>query len=191
MNWDSKYILSQVFTILMYILLAMTYYLKDRKKILIVSFLSTISITIAYILLHAGTGFAMCVVATIRNIIFIIDEKKNGKKDYLTKKDYYLLGLFYLITVILTALTYDGFLSLLSVFATMIYTYSVWQKKVLIYKICGIPVGIFWIAYNIYIMSVFGIALESILLIFSTIGFFKELKEQKSKTKKSLIELLK
>ncbi len=178
MDWDLNYILSQVFTIIMYIMLATTYYLKDRKKILIVSFLSTVSISIAYILLNAWTGFAMCVVAIIRNIIFIIDEKKNGKREVITKNDIFYLVFFFLIIGISTIFTYDGIWSLLSVFATAIYTYSVWQKKVIIYKFCGIPVGILWIAYNIYIMSLFGIILESILLIASTCGYIIALKNK-------------
>ena len=35
MNLNFTYILSQIFTIIMYVLLAMTYYAKDRKKVLI------------------------------------------------------------------------------------------------------------------------------------------------------------
>ena len=178
MEWTLTYVGSQVFTIIMYTLLASTYYLKDRNKILIVSFLSTASIGIAYILLNAWTGFAMCVVAIIRNIIFIIDEKKNGKRENINKKDIVILIILYVISIISVFFTYDGLWSLLSVFATMLYTYSVWQKKVILYKLCGIPVGILWIAYNIYIMSLFGIILESILLIFSTSGYILELKRK-------------
>lgn len=74
--------------------------------------------------------------------------------------------------------TYDGFLSLLSVFATMLYTYSIWQKKTSIYKILGLPIGILWIAYNIYIMSIFGIILETILTISAIYGYFKEKKNK-------------
>lgn len=183
MEWTLSYILSQLFTILMYAMLASTYYLKDRKKILIVNFLGTISIGIAYVFLEAWTGFAMCIVALIRNVIFMIDEKKNGKKETISVKDIFLLMFFFLIIGISTIFTYDGFLSLLSIFATMLYTYSVWQKKVIVYKLCGIPVGMLWIAYNIYIMSLFGIILESILLIASTSGYVLALKDSKKDSK--------
>jgi uncharacterized membrane protein len=87
MNWGITYILSQVFTVIMYVLLAITYYAKDRKKVLILSFLSLIANILAYVFLDAWTGVAMCVVALIRNIIFLVDEKKNGKRDEITKKD--------------------------------------------------------------------------------------------------------
>ena len=179
MNWSATYILSQVFTIITYALLSFTYYTKDRRKVLYLSFLSLVANGIAYILLSAWTGFAMCVVALIRNIIFLVDEKKNGKREKINKVDIAILVILYVITIISTVFTYEGFLSLLSVFATCLYTFSVWQKKTNIYKLLGIPVGILWILYNIYIMSIFGIILETILLICSTAGYLLEIKKHK------------
>lgn len=75
------YVFSQIFTILMYILLAISYYAKNRKSVLILGFLSVIANGIAYILLKAYTGLAMCIVALIRNMIFLFDERKNINKD--------------------------------------------------------------------------------------------------------------
>ena len=174
MELTITYILSQVFTIIMYILLATTYYLKDRKKILVLNFLGLVANIVVYILLNAWTGFAMTVVALIRNIIFILDENKNGKRQNITRADIIILVILYVISVVSAVFTYDGFFSLLSVFATMLYTYSVWQKNTKIYKLLGIPTGILWISYNVYIMSIFGIILESVLLICSIIGYVLE-----------------
>lgn len=116
----------------------------------------------------------MCIVALIRNIIFIIDEKKNGKRETINKTDIIILIILYIISIISAIFTYDGFLSLLSVFATALYTFSVWQKKTNIYKLLGIPIGILWILYNIYIMSIFGVILETILLICCITGYLLE-----------------
>lgn len=174
----TAYIWSQIFTILMYGLLALTYYAKDRKKVLILSFMSLIANVLAYVLLNAYTGLAMCVVALFRNIYFLIDEKKNGISETIGKKDIIVLIILIIAIIISTVFTYEGFLSLLSVFATTIYTYSVWQKKTLVYKFCGIPVGILWILYNLYIKSIFGVILESILLVSSIGGYILELKNK-------------
>lgn len=179
MELTINYILSQVFTIIMYGLLAITYYAKDRRKVLIINFLSLIANGIAYIFLNAWTGLAMCIVALIRNIIFLIDEKKNGKRDTINKTDVIILVILYVISIISAIFTYDGFLSLLSVFATALYTFSVWQKKTSIYKLLGIPIGVLWVSYNIYIMSIFGIILETVLLICSITGYLLERKKQK------------
>lgn len=179
MNWSLIYILSQIFTVITYGLLAATYYAKDRKKILILSFASLIANGIAYLLLNAWSGLAMCIVALIRNIIFLLDEKKNGKRDKINKTDVIILIILYIISIISAIFTYEGFLSLFSVIATMLYTLSVWQKNPKVYKLLGIPIGILWIAYNIYVMSIFGIILETILLICSTTGYLLEIKKRK------------
>ena len=176
MEWTLTYILSQIFTIITYILLALTYYAKSRKTVLTISFLSLVANGIAYIFLSAYTGLAMCIVAIIRNIIFIVDEKKNGKSNTISQNDIIILAILYAISIVSAVFTYDGFLSLLSVFATMLYTYSVWQKKTNIYKLLGIPIGIIWILYNTYIQSIFGIILETILLICSTTGYILEIR---------------
>lgn len=181
MDWELTYILSQIFTIINYSILASSYYAKNRKKILILNFLNIIAEAMAYIFLNAWSGFAMCIVAIIRNIIFLLDEKKNGKREEINKSDIMILVILYVISIISAVFTYDGFFSLLSVFATMLYTFSVWQKKTNIYKLLGIPIGILWILYNIYIMSIFGIILEMILLVCSTTGYLLEKRKAKGK----------
>ncbi len=178
-NLNFTYVLSQIFTILMYILMGWTYLIKTKRKIVIVSMFSLIANFIAYILLGAWTGLAMCIVAMLRNLYILWDEQKHGKRKVNEKRDYVFLVLVYLGIILATIPTYEGFFSLLSVFATSIYTYSIWQKSTKIYKFCGIPVGILWIAYNAYVRSIFGVILEGILLIVSVFGYIRELKGNK------------
>ena len=71
----------------------------------------------------------------------------------------------------------------MSIFATMLYTYSIWQKSPKIYKILGVPSGITWIVYGIYIKSFFAVVLECVLLIATIIGIRGEYKTE-AKTKK-------
>lgn len=184
MEISITYIISQIFTILTYGLLAISYYGKSRKNVLIISFLSVAANTIAYILLNAYTGVAMCIVALIRNIIFLIDERRNGKRETINKTDIIILTVLYTISIISAVFTYDGFFSLLSVLATLVYTFSVWQKKTNVYKLLGIVVGFLWIWYNIYIMSIVGIILETILLICSTTGYLLEISKKRMQTQK-------
>jgi len=178
MELTITYILSQVLIIINSILLMITYQLKTRKSILIVSFFALFAAAGSYIFLSAWSGLAMIIVAIIRNLIFLIDEKKNGKSDVITKKDIIVLVILYIISIISAIFTYEGFWSLMSVFATMLYTYSVWQKKTRTYKILGIIVEITWIIYNIYIFSIFGIIVEIMLLISAIIGCIQEHKKK-------------
>lgn len=182
MELTTAYVLSQIFTIITYVLLAMTYYAKNRKTVLTISFASLITNGLEYVFLNAYSGLAMCIVALIRNIIFLVDEKKNGKRDTNTKKDVIILVILYIISIASAIFTYDGFLSLLSVFATMLYTYSVWQKKTNIYKLLGMPIGVLWILYNIYVQSLFGVILEAILLVCSMTGYILEVRNNKKES---------
>ena len=124
--------------------------------------------------LSAYSGLAMVVVAIIRNIIFIIDEKKNGKSNKNTTKDYIVLAVLYIISIVFAVFTYNGILSMMSVVATMLYTFSVWQKNTKTYKLLGIPIEAIWIIYNIYIFSIFGIILESVLAVSTIVGYLRE-----------------
>ena len=69
MELTITYILSQLFTIIMYTLLGITYYTKDRTKILFLSILSNTSCGIAYLLLGAWGGLSMCLIAVSRYYI--------------------------------------------------------------------------------------------------------------------------
>ena len=53
MELELSYILSQIFTIITYVLLAITYYAKDRKTVLSLSFLSIITNSLEYVFLNA------------------------------------------------------------------------------------------------------------------------------------------
>ena len=174
-----QYIISQIFTIISYFFLASTYYVKNRKSVLTLNCIVQISFIIAFLFLRAWTGLVMTVIALIRNIIFVIDENKNGKRETMNKTDIIILVVLYIVSIISALFTYEGFFSLLSVFATMLYTYTVCQKNIKTYKLLGIPTEILWICYNIYIKSIFGIILEIIMFGVCCIGYIKEIRGEK------------
>ena len=177
MELTATYIISQILIIITYTLLVITYCIKNRAVTIILSFLSIITEATSYILLNAHAGLAMCGVAFVRNIIFIADEKINGKRAQIYKKDVAILALLYIVSIVLAIYTYNGFQSLPPVFATMLYTYSLWQRKSIIYKLFGVPIGILYILYGFYIKSFFTVVLETILLISAIIGYIQELKK--------------
>lgn len=181
MELTLTYVLSQIFVIINSALLMSTYQLKSRKSILIVSFMALLANGVVYTLLSAWSGLAMVFVAMTRNIIFMLDERKNGKSDKTTKKDIAILTILYIISIISAIFTYEGILSMMSVLATMLYTYSVWQKKTNVYKVLGIIIEIIWIIYNIYIFSILGIVLDVLLLTSAIIGLIREYKVKESK----------
>ena len=58
----------------------------------------------------------------------------------------------------------------LAVVATLIYTYSIWQKNLFVYRYLAVIGSVFWIIYNIIYFSLFGLICESCLLVFEFIG---------------------
>lgn len=175
------YIFSQIVTVLMYAFLSVTYFSKNKKAIVAFNCLAIVANAVAFILLGAWTGLAMCIIDLLRNFYIMWDEKKHGKSKQITKRDIVFLLIVYATMAIATIPTYEGFFSLFSVFASATYTFSIWQKSTRVYKFCGIPVGILWITYNAFIGSFFGVVLESALLVVSAIGFVLDVKGNRLK----------
>ena len=172
------YIISQIITVIYVALLNSSYFLKERIKILIANLLAHIGQTIAMVLLNGYTGAAMAFIMLLRDLTLVIFEKLHIKSNKINL-------IIFIITIILiltlTKFTYNGYLSLLSVAATLVLTYGLWQKNVIRYKFLSIVAGLLWLAYNIFIMSIMGIILEITIIVFSTIGFIKDIKVSKAR----------
>lgn len=179
MEFTNIYIISQIITIVYYAILSFSYLLKDRRKILTANFIAHIGQTTAMAMLSGYTGAAMALIMMFRDLIFLVQETKKPKGKAINKRfDLSIFIVTVILIIILTAFTYNGPLSLLSVIATLIGTFALWQKNVKTYKILGVVVGLFWLSYNIVIMSIMGIILESILGICSIIGYIRDTKRE-------------
>ena len=179
---DLAYKIAQVCFIIAYALLAMTYKLRSRKQILVISLASLVAFAAAYAFSEAWSGLAMMGVALIRNVTFILQNKRDKSKK-ITKIDWIILVVLLLIALVFAIFTYDGWLSLLPVMATMIYTVSVWQKNTRVYRLLGIPTSLLLLGYHIFIRSIFGIILECVLFIAVMVGVVTEKKTNRKKRK--------
>ena len=176
---NQQYIISQIIIATSYTCLGLTYCSKKRKIILTLSFLANFTNACAYLLLGAFTSASMCAVSIGRDIIFIIDEKINGKSEKIAKKDIFILIGVYAISMISIILTFNGWKSLLYAVASMLYTYSIWQKNNKIYKFLGIPCYMIVIIESIVIKSILGLVLQSIALVGTIVMFRKSQNEEK------------
>ena len=179
MEITTSYILSQVFSTIGYIMLGSTYFLKNRKTILAVSFFQSILLMIGYWFLGQNQGMLMVTVGILTNIMFFVDEQKNGKSDKIAKKDVIMLIIILIYTAILTYVTYTNLLSLFSVLGTIAWLFSVWVKNVKLYKIISVPTALFWLGFNTYARSISGIITEIILFIVAICGLVLHIKNEK------------
>ena len=171
-----NYLISQIITAIWYIILASTYQVKNRKTVLFLNCFGKFMFFLVYAFLKAWSALAMCVVGLIRNIIFMIDEKKNGKRENINKLDNIVLVSTIIVSIFLSIPTYEGIWSLVPIISTILYTYTLCQKNMKIYKMFGIPMETLYLCYNIYLRSILGIIGEIVILISSIIGYIREIK---------------
>ena len=180
MELTTIYIISQVITVIYFAMLSLSYLLKNRTKILTANFVAHIGQMSAMAMLNGYTGAAMSAIMMLRDLTLLIQEMQKSKGKQINKKvDLGILVITVVLMIVLTVFTYNGPLSLLSVIATLVTTFALWQKDVTRYKLLGLLASLLWLAYNIFIMSIMGIILEVILLICSVIVYIKDLIKNK------------
>lgn len=161
------YLLSQICVIISIILLGATYFFKDKEKILGLCLIYNIFYGIHYLLLGAVTGTCMNLVSFIRNLWFYRNSKKSKKNSEV------VLYTLFLISSVSCVFTYDDVFSLVSLTASFLSTYSIWQDNTKIYKFISIPVSVCFIVYAIHLSSFVAIVTEVILLITEIVAIVK------------------
>ena len=175
MEFTVAYIISQILTLILYSFLGISYLQKNRNKVLILNIIVDILHIAAMCLLKGYSGAAMGLVSLYRDIFLLIYSRKKNSKN----RDIFILITSVILIIIFSFVTYNGIFSMLSIVATLITTFAIWQKNVKYYKFFGIISSLLWILYNVFVFSVVGIVLESIIFIFSIIGYIKEIKTKK------------
>ena len=163
----NTYVVSQIFVIIAILLLGATYFFKDKVKILIFCLLYCVFYGIHYLLLGALTGSMMNLVSFIRNLWFFRNCKKN------IKNSKFVLIMLMFISTMFCVITYKDSFSLVSLGASLLSTYSIWQDNVSLYKILAIPVSICFIIYSVHINSIMAIITETVLLLMEIIAITK------------------
>ena len=157
-------------------MLGITYLTTKRTNILVFSLIALFCNGVHYTLLGAWTGLGVVLIAVLRNILFLIQQRIKVLDNYIID-DWLILIVLMVISVITAVFTYDSIFSLFSIAGSIIYTISVWQKNIKAYRILGLISSALSLVYFIYIASIFAIILEGIMFVFmliATIIFFKK-----------------
>lgn len=168
------YYISQLFVLLAYACLGITYLIKNKNYIFLLSTCSVLSFSIAYILVSAWSGFVMGLIGVARNLaFFIIANKAKNRKLFLKNLT---LSITFLAMIICSVFTFVGILSLMSVVATGFYTLAIFNEKGKFYKIFGILASVCWIIYNIFIGLYLSVFFEFIMVVCGIAGLLKHRK---------------
>ena len=172
-DWTSvTYIVSQIFVIAGYALLAGTYFVKRRWKLLAVAMASNAMMAVGFGFLSAWVGVATLSLALVRDTVNLILNAKRGEanKKIITKLDWWLLALWVASWTAVTAFTAEKFGDWFGYFASLTFTVAIWQKNKVVYNFMGPLISAFWITYHFIVDNFFGVVLESVLLAFIITG---------------------
>lgn len=177
MNISSVYVFSQILAIGATATNIISYYQKNRAKIIFLNVIYIILYSTHYFLLNAYTAGSLLLLCLFRSLYLYIKERTNKPKNIA------MLIIFLILQIICAMFTWQGVISFLPLAATLLFTISLWNNNLTFYKVSGLIVTLLYIANNICLKSVAGIISEVITLILisiATIEFFKGEKKNDS-----------
>lgn len=184
-----SYVISQIFVIFAYGFLGVTYLTKRKNIILILNALSTLCFTISYIFLSAWAGVMMSTISLLRNLVFYLVARFTANtKTHKLSALIFILGLvsldFVLCLIVNTGIfSFGEIFEIFPYIATIIYTVAIWNEKGKWYKVLGICSSLAWIIYNIFLRSLFGVILETVMIVCGIVGLIKHRNVDKNLSK--------
>ena len=161
-----KDLLIQIIGGIGYFLLALSFYKKEKKEILIMQVISYIFFTIHYYLLNAITG-TMCNILGLISlvIIYYLSVKNKNKKT--------IVLIMIPILLIISLLTYQNIFSIFPIIAVIISLLSFINDNENIIRFIGIISAIGWLIYAIVYHSYVAIIFEIFIIISTVIAYIK------------------
>ena len=159
-------IISYAFGIVGLILTVILYQQKSRKTLLVYKLIIDVVWIGHYAFIGAYSGAVVCVIAALRELIFVKRDPKN-------KKGIVWLPIFIIIAIVSTALTWGNAFSLLTCIASCIAVVSFFIGKPNLSRIFVFPISTCMLIYDIACGSVVGIVNECFAITSAVIGIVR------------------
>lgn len=170
------YVLSQILVVIADICFVFSMFSKKKSGVVVFLLCSDVIFALHYFLLNSGTGAAILILdATFLMVEFIL-EKTNKTKFTPIAIVVAMLG-----TIILTILTWNGFISLLPMFAILSYLVGMLFNNVVIVKFGTLVRNLINIVYLLILASYIGAGLEFCLMISAIVGMVLSVIRNKKK----------
>lgn len=169
------YILSQILVVLSDLACVVSMISKKKEKVVLFLLISTVFFASHYMCLSAWTGASIALVELVFLILMYILETKN-KTEY---SGYLSIGAI-IITIVLSAITWEGWISIIPMMAMVIYLTTMMFKNIIVVK-SGTFIrltlnGI----YMFLVKSYFGAGLSIVILIFTIVGIVNDYKNKEN-----------
>lgn len=152
---DIAFILAQVFAILGWIFLLLSYYREDIQKLLFIQIIAAIFDTASYALLGADAGLLICGFELVKAILYYKTDKDNL---------IFLVSLPVYAVVAWFSCQEEGLIALLPILGSVIDGFSLTRNKTFA-TIGGIVSSILWVIYDIVILAYSAAITDSIMII--------------------------
>ena len=158
--------MGQVLGILATVITGISYQMNTKRSLLLVQTAATACTCLAYFLLGAASGFALNMVCIIRNVVFFF-QKGSGKHHILSA------SLLAAVMVVLGALSWQGPVSLLIIVALAANTVFLSFGNPQLLRKSILATSSLVLLYNIFVLSLGGIANEALAIGSSVVGIFR------------------
>lgn len=152
------------------------YLARKRKTILLGKFTCDILWILHYGLIGAYSGAALNVLALGRESVFYNKEKKWASSKL-------WLVLFVVLTIISSALSWEGMLSLLPMIGSCCAVVSFWCTNPFHIRLLALPCQILWLIYSIFHQSLPSLVSCSISLAAILIGLYRDIRSKRNSEK--------
>ena len=123
---------------------------------------STVLYALQYLVLGAFSAVATNLIGTVRDYIFYVYAKDNKDIPKL------IFFIFILIVIVSGIFTFNGFISLIPIFLSILTTYSIWQNNMKKYRGITVMITALWVIYNLSV-GAFVSSIGSIISLVSAI----------------------
>ncbi len=168
------YILSQVLVVLSDVACIVSMMSKKKKNILFFLIISTILFSVHYVCLGAKTGAVIGLIELVFLILMYVLELKNK-----TKCGIYLSIGTIVVTIVLSIITWETWISILPMLGMVVYLMAMMFKNVIIVKSGTFLRLILNGVYMFLLKSYFGSALSIVILVFTIIGIINDYRSRK------------
>lgn len=166
-------ILTQVLGAIAMALGVLSFQAKSSGRILVWQLTANCFWCAHYFLLNAYTGACLNILAFARNTLYYFVGKKHSDK-----LNHVAIG-FCVLSVAVSLMTYQNWLSLLPMFGTVVQTFSFAVKsanKMRLFTMIGSP---FWLTYNLMSGSISGAITETFAIISMIVGMLRYRNKEK------------
>ena len=160
-------LITQLIGVIAYIILAFSYFKKNKKDILFIQIFSTIGFAMHYYLLGGITATVCNLISLLIIIIIYFFERHNGKN-----KKVLILSTIPLL-ILISLFTYENIFSIFPIVASSIVLVSFIISNENTIRISGIISALCWMVYAIIYKSYAGIFFETFSAVSTFIAFLK------------------